>query len=327
MCRGGKVKLIKKLFQIEKHPRKGLLPLEWAVLAYTAFTLLLMMLLFTRLHNPVQMLTCRIQAVTIMLALWGVYRMLPCRLTHLCRVVCQMSMLGVWYPDTYELNRILPNMDHLFASAEQAVFGCQPALVFSQACSHPVVSELLNMGYVSYFPLIALVSFFYFFCRYESFDRATFVIMASFFLFYVVFIFLPVAGPQYYYAAVGLEQIAAGVFPDVGHYFENQQTVLATPGWSDGFFYQMVVDAHEAGERPTAAFPSSHVGMTVVLLWLAWPASRRLFWIIMPFAVLMFFATFYIQAHYVIDAIAGVVAGTVLFFVCQGLFSLFPAKK
>ncbi len=33
-----------------------------------------------------------------------------------------------------------------------------------------------------------------------------------------------------------------------------------------------------------------------------------------PLAALMFFATFYIQAHYVIDAIAGLVAGTMMHF-------------
>lgn len=316
-----KVKFLRQLFAIEKKPQRGLLPIDWVVLVYTAFTLVLMALMWTRLINPVSMLMCRLQALAILVALWGVYRMLPCRLTHLARIACQMGMLGLWYPDTYEFNRLLPNLDHLFARAEQSLFGFQPALTLADSWSHPVVSELLSLGYVSYYPLIALVVVYYFMQCYDEFNRAAFTIMASFFLFYTVFIFLPVAGPQFYYEAVGLDQIAQGVFPDIGHYFEHHQESLPIPGWKEGFFHDMVVEAHDAGERPTAAFPSSHVGVTVVLLWLAWRArSRCLFWLMMPFAVLMFFATFYIQAHYAIDAIAGVVTGTLIYFLCQLLY-------
>ena len=205
------------LFAIDKKPVKGLLPMEWVILAYTVLTLALMLLMYTRLHNPASMLQLRFQAVAIMLATWGVYRLMPCRLVMLLRVCCQMGLLGVWYPDTYEFNRLLPNLDHVFAQAEQSLFGFQPALTFSQSWSHPVVSELLELGYVSYFPMIAAVTVFCYFCRYEQLQRTIFIIMCSFFLFYVVFIFLPVAGPQYYYPAVGFDQIAQGVFPNLGN--------------------------------------------------------------------------------------------------------------
>ena len=315
------------LFAIDKKPVKGLLPMEWVILAYTVLTLALMLLMYTRLHNPASMLQLRFQAVAIMLATWGVYRLVPCRLVMLLRVCCQMGLLGVWYPDTYEFNRLLPNLDHVFAQAEQSLFGFQPALTFSQSWSHPVVSELLELGYVSYFPMIAAVTVFCYFCRYEQLQRTIFIIMGSFFLFYVVFIFLPVAGPQYYYPAVGFDQIAQGVFPNLGNYFETHQELLPTPGWEDGLFHRLVVDAHAAGERPTAAFPSSHVGITVVLLWLAWRLNGRwLFWVLVPLAVLMFFATFYIQAHYVIDALAGLVTGTLFYWLFHLLFPLVSRK-
>ena len=92
---------------------------------------------------------------------------------------------------------------------------------------------------------------------------------------------------------------------------------MPIPG-ADGVFHDLVQQAHNAGERPTAAFPSSHVGISVVLLWLAWEArSRWLFLCLLVLAVLMFFATFYIQAHYAIDAIAGIPAGTLFYFLCR----------
>ena len=295
---------------------------EWVVLAYTAFTLLLMAWLWGRLVEPWPMLWGRVGVVAMTIGLWQLYRWKPCRLTMLFRVTGQLALLSQWYPDTYEFNRLFCNLDHVFASWEQALFGFQPALLFSQHFTSPVVSELLCLGYVSYFPMIAAVAFYYFFQRYDRFAYAAFVILASFFLFYVIFIFLPVVGPQFYYVAVGNENIAQGIFPDMQHYFLDHQEILPLPGY-DGLFHKLVEVAHVAGERPTAAFPSSHVGISVVLLWLAWETrSRALFIPLLVLTVLMFFATVYIEAHYAIDAIAGLFVGTAMYFLFKAAYGL-----
>lgn len=315
---------LKKLFAIEKKPKKGLFAVEWVVMGYLVLTTLVMLFTYVKLQNPESMLWGRFRVVAITAAMWGIYRLVPCRLTRLCRIAAQMALLSWWYPDTYELNRILPNLDHIAAAKEQLLFGCQPALLFSQKVPYFLFSELMNLGYTCYFPLIAVVTVFYFFFRYQQFMRATFIILASFFVYYVIFIFLPVAGPQYYYPAVGLEQVSQGVFPNLHDYFMTMREALATPGDPNGVFYQMVVDAHQAGERPTAAFPSSHVGITTVLMFLAWHSkSKRLFFILLPFFILMFFATVYIQAHYAIDAIAGLLTGALFY----GVLSRFCTYK
>ncbi len=321
------MKFLKNLFIIEKKPHKGLIMAEWAMVAYVVFTLLLMLFTYTRLQNPVSMLWLRFQSVMMMAALWAVYRMIPCRMTMCIRVIAQLTLLSSWYPETFEFNRILPNLDHHFAAFEQQLFGCQPALLFSERFPSPVVSELLTMGYVSYYPMMAILLLYYFFHQYEHSLKASFLVIGSFFVFYVIFIFLPVSGPQYYYMAVGPDQIAQGIFPNIGNYFETHTEGLPVPGWKDGIFYKLLIFAHEVGERPTAAFPSSHVGVTIVFLILAWNSkNRKLFWSFVPFAVLMFFATFYLQAHYAIDAIAGIFAGTAIYFLLLGLYKVIRKK-
>ena len=76
----------------------------------------------------------------------------------------------------------------------------------------------------------------------------------------------------------------------------------------------LVECAHAAGERPTAAFPSSHVGVTTILMILAWRTRcRKLFWGMMPFFVLMCLSTVYIQAHYAIDVLGGWVSAIVIY--------------
>lgn len=313
--------LIKFLFELEKKPRRGLLAVEWVIMGYLVLTLLLMLFTWTKLTNPEPMLWGRFHIAVSTLALWAVYRMVPCRFTLLCRVALQLALLSWWYPDTFSLNRIFPNLDHRFAALEQSVFGFQPALVFSDAVSNVFFSELMYMSYSSYFVLITIVTLYFFFKRYAEFEQCSFILLSSFFVYYVIFVLLPVTGPQYYYPAVGLDSVSDGIFPNIGNYFATHDEMMQMPGYSDGFFYHLVAQAHATGERPTAAFPSSHVGVTLVLLLLAWQShSRRLFWFVLPFLVLMCFSTVYIRAHYAIDVLAGLLSGTLLYFVLRVVY-------
>ena len=308
------MKILKEILTIEKKPKKGLLAMEWVMFGYLLLTMLIIFFCYTKVQNPHAMITGRIQIAVTTLLMWGVYRMVPCRLVMLLRVIVQMAFLSWWYPDTYELNRVLPNFDHLFATWEQQLFGCQPALLFYEAVPSVFFSELMLFGYASYYPMIGVVALYYFFRRYQDFERITFIILASFFIYYVIFIALPVTGPQYYYHAAGLDNIVKGVFPDIGNYFATHQDKLPIPGSPNGFFHQLMEAAHETGERPTAAFPSSHVGVTIILVLLSW--RTRCKWLIALTVVgliLMNFATVYLRAHYVIDIFAGWVSALMIY--------------
>lgn len=313
---------IRKYIEQEQLPRKGLFPLEWAVLAYTALTLIIVLFTATKLHNPDAMIWGRVRIATVTMAMWVVYRLLPCRLTRLLRVVVQLLMLGWWYGDTYNLNLLFPNHDPFFAALDQQLFGCQPALLFAEQLPQAVVSELMDLGYVSYYPIIALVCLYYFFRRYDEFERTVFIIMASFFAFYVFYDLLPVTGPMYYYHAVGIDQVARGVFPEVGNYFATHQEMLPSPGYADGVFHHLLELVHE-DEHPTAAFPSSHVGVCVICMLLLWRTRQRgLFVALLPLVLLLCLATVYIRAHYAVDALAGLVIGVAFYFLLGWVYKL-----
>ena len=308
--------MLKAFFALEKKPTRGLLSYEWVVLAYLTGTMTMVLFMYTELPHADSMISGRLRILAITLALWGVYRMIPCKAIKAVRAIVQMALLSWWYPDIFELNRLFPNLDHLFATWEQMLFGCQPALLFPQVCDNWVFSELMCLGYTCYYPLMAVVAAYYLFFRNQEFDRIAYIILGTFFIHYVIFICLPVTGPQYYYQAVGMDDIAQGIFPNLHDYFKLHQERMDCPGYSGGFFYSMVDSAHDAGERPVAAFPSSHVSVCVVLMILAWKSrSRALFYILLPFAILLFFSTVYIRAHYAIDALAGLVSGLLCYMV------------
>ena len=308
-----------------EEPQIRFLAVEKLNLLYNLFTTLLIIIFFNRLNDPQAMLLGRFFIAFATFAVIYVYTKFPSMATRLLRVVSQMALLSYWYPDTFEFNRIFPNLDHLFATLEFDLFGCQPALLFDQVCSGLFWREAFNMGYWLYYPMIALVSLYYFFCRPKEAERCTFVIMASFFLYYIIYIFLPVAGPQFYFPVIGEEIAAAGPYPELGDYFNLHPEITIAQEGKGGLFTELVGMAQGAGERPTAAFPSSHIGVTTILVMLAYRAKKWLFAVMFPVYVLLCCATVYIKAHYLVDAIAGLVTGVLVYYLTTWLYKKFEA--
>lgn len=327
---------------------KRLLPIEWMGVGYCLLTLVFMALMAPRLVDPVGMLLMRGEWLAMTLLLWGAHQLLlrwnlgdrqlrcgslscsPSMLAVLARSAGQLVWLSKWYPDTYEFNRSFPNLDHLFAHAEQNIFGCQPSLEFSRALPQAFWSEAFHFGYWIYFPMIVLLILAIFWKELKShtpapaftpvplFQQVSTTVMACFFLYYLVYIFLPVAGPQFYFQAVGVEAIESGQFPSLGTYFSAHTEMLPSPGNPDGLFYHLVSATQDSGERPTAAFPSSHIGISTCILLIARRRIPRLVWVLLIPWVLLCCATVYIQAHYLVDSIAGLLTAPLALSLAQG---------
>lgn len=293
--------------------RKGLFAVEKVTLIYNLLTSILILFLLQRLDHPWHMLVDRVMIAAMTFLLMYLYRLAPCKFSALVRIGIQLSLLSYWYPDTFEFNRFFPNLDHVFAASEQFFFNGQPAIWFCHTFPHLLVSEAFNMGYFFYYPMIGVVVLFYFLFRYEWFEKMAFVMVTSFFVYYLIYIFVPVAGPQFYFPAIGSDNVVNGVFPAIGDYFNLHQELLPGPGSQHGFFYNLVESSQQVGERPTAAFPSSHVGISTILMIMAWRGSRYLFFGMLPFYLLLCGATVYIQAHYAIDAIVGFFSAFLLY--------------
>ena len=306
---------------------KGLFAVERISLIYNAITTILIVLLYSRMDHPGMMLLERAGIVAITFGLIYLYQKYPCRLSAFVRMVVQMSFLAYWYPDTFEFNRLFPNLDCFFASAEQWLFNCQPSVEFSKLCPDIWFSEPFNMGYFAYYPLIAIVAIYYFVFKFEWFEKASFVIVTSFFLYYLIYIFVPVAGPQFYFPAIGMDNVEACNFLSIGDYFNHNAILLPGPNFEQGLFFELVEASQEVGERPTAAFPSSHVGISTILMIMAWRVNKKLCYGLTPFYVLLCCATVYIQAHYLIDVFAGWISAVAIYILSTWMYKRWFASN
>ena len=300
--------------------RKGLFAVEKVTLIYNLLTSILILFMYPRMAHPVHMLWERVLIAGLTFLLMYLYRIAPCKFSAFVRITFQLGLLSYWYPDTFEFNRLLPNLDHIFATAEQFLFGCQPAAKFCELYPTMWVSEPFNLGYFSYYPMIGVVGVYYFFRRFDLFEKWSFIIVMSFFIYYFFYIFVPVAGPQFYFPAIGMENVTNGIFPAIGNYFNTHHELLPGPDYQHGFFYSLVDSSQQVGERPTAAFPSSHVAISTLLMISAFRVSRKLACFLLPFYILLCCATVYIQAHYLIDSIVGFVSAFFMYILVTKMY-------
>ncbi len=309
------------LTHLQPRPRYGaLLAIEKATLLYTLFTTLLILLLWGELRSPAQLLIGRAHVVAGMAVTGLIYYLRPCDATRFLRSFFPLTLLSYWYPDTYEFCQLFTNLDHVFASADQELFGFQPALTFAPAVPEKLWSELFHLGYFAYYPMIFLTVLSPLATNRRLFEPTACIVLTAFLLYYLVYIFLPVAGPQYYFCAIGEEAALSGQFAEVGDYFRYHTEMRPSPG-PDGLFRGLVESAQATGERPTAAFPSSHVGMSTIMMILLWKNRRWLACIALPFYVLLCCATVYIEAHYFIDVVGGFVSAFAVYEFCRRLYT------
>ena len=308
-----------KLLRREEMSYK-LLAVEKLNLLYNLLTSLFIVVLYDSLNNPQKMLTDRFFILLLTFVPIYIYTRFPCAITRFLRVAGQLSLLSYWYPDTFEFNRIFSNLDHLFAQIDLTLFGCQPALMFEQVCSSFWVREAFNLGYFAYYPMIATIVFYYFFARNREVERCTFVLVGSFYIYYIIYMFLPVAGPQFYFPVIDPALVAGGPYPEIGNYFNLHPEISIAQSGKGGLFTHLVGMAQASGERPTAAFPSSHIGISTVIILLAIRAKRGLALALALFYLLLCCATVYIKAHYLIDAFAGVATGLLFYLLTSKFF-------
>ncbi len=168
---------------------------------------------------------------------------------------------------------------------ELAIFGVQLSTEWWRAMPSRFWSAVLHAAYLSYY-LIVVAPAFYFVWRRQlpALRHFILVVMTTFVVCYLAFIFFPVAGPYY-------------VLPRPDAWF------------TDNLFARAVYDTLATGSSYGTAFPSSHVAAAVAATLSAGRGSKALGWTLAVPTVLLTLAVVYCQMHYGVDAVAGLLVG------------------
>jgi membrane-associated phospholipid phosphatase len=179
----------------------------------------------------------------------------------------------------------VPVHDALVRHWEFLVFGGQISRDWWQAAPSPFWSTVFHAAYLSYYLILSAPAL-YFAWKGDlaAVRRFVLVVMATFVICYLCFIFFPVAGPYYEFARPS------------GWFIQNLPARLAYEALATGSSYG-------------AAFPSSHVAAALAATLAAMRASRRLGLVLLIPTGLLTIGVVYCQMHYGVDALAGLAVG------------------
>lgn len=275
----------------------SLKPVEVVFFTYLLTTLLVILLFHSRLEFWTGQVAMRMVALILTT---GFLFARQGRITAFLRTFTPFVFLSFFYSETALFHQLLfPDLlDHFFVDLDQAVFGFQPAIAFSRAFNYSFFSEMMFFGYFSYYVLIiAMPVYIYVRAGKSAGERFAFIIINSLLIYYLLFSVFPVAGPQYYFPP-GEIQVPAGYL-----------------------FEPLIRIIQGLAERPTGAFPSSHVSICLMLVWGGIKYAGKWIYLVVPTAVLLILSTIYIGAHYAVDVIGGILVTPLMYWISDMLYN------
>lgn len=225
------------------------------------------------------------------------------------------------FRETGSLNRMFftEYMDPIVIHWEQALFGCQPSILFMEKLPHLAISELFYIAYFSYYIMVVGVGIALFIRNRVQFFHFVSVISFVFYICYAIYIFIPVVGPRLF-----IREIDGYGLPESVWNLASSHDVPAAV--QAGLFYKIMAIIYEIFEAPGAAFPSSHVAISLCTVYFSFKYLPRIRHVHLIMALLLCASTIYCRYHYVVDVAAGILAAAVLLPLGNWLYRKFEKR-
>jgi membrane-associated phospholipid phosphatase len=187
--------------------------------------------------------------------------------------------------------------DQLFIQIDRWMFGTDPTHFLYQF-SHPVITEILQIVYGSFYLLPILLGLFLLKNkRYLATDFAVFSVIYGFYLSYLGYFALPGIGPRF--TLHNFETINEEL---PGLFLTNSLREIVNTGES---IPAGTPNPAEVVQRDV--FPSGHTMITLIVMYLSWKLRSRSRYFFLIVGSLLILATVYLWYHYVIDLIGGLI--------------------
>jgi membrane-associated phospholipid phosphatase len=213
-------------------------------------------------------------------------------------LVILLMYYSLWGDATLLL--VTTDRDQALIALDQRLFGFQASLVLQRIVS-PWLTASMDLAYFYHILNIPLVACFLYLCR----DRARFREMMSglmvvSFLGLLGYLLVPAIGPIYT--------------------LRNQYTV---PLRQSVWVFNREVDFMDFARIRRDVFPSMHVAISFVVWLYAYRNSKKLFWILSPLILSLWFSTVYLRYHYLVDVLAGLILAPLSYWLANWLFHRF----
>ena len=263
----------------------------WAVdkivLAYTAFSLLLLILWWRQIPAPGIRLLAYLSAVVLLL----VEVRYPNPTSWYFRNWYPLPYVGACYK---EMATLIPAIRHgdadgWLAGLDFRFWGVHPT-VWLERLESPGLTEYLQIVYTLFVPAVLLVAFLLWKKGlYEEFQYYACLIALGFLASYVGYLIVPARGPRFL--------------------LRHLQHIPLQGMW---LFDKMQGTLDRLESAHYDCFPSGHTELTILACWYSRTVSKPLFWAYFIYTPSIIFATVYLRYHYTVDLLAGSVLALIL---------------
>jgi hypothetical protein len=200
------------------------------------------------------------------------------------QIIFVFSFFAYFYELSSRFQLILHRQwqDQKLIIIDKYLFGGEVSILMQQIVT-PYLTEAMMFGYIMYFPLLLITAFAaYYKSSGKGLSEYLFILSLAYILCYFGFILMPVAGQMY---------------------FSPEQYSVPLEG---GFFTYLGELIRSEAHFPGGNLPSPHCAAATVMLYIFYKYQRKLFYILLPTILLLYFSTVYCRYHYFWDAVTGI---------------------
>ncbi|MFN3411481.1 MAG: phosphatase PAP2 family protein [Exilispira sp.] len=219
------------------------------------------------------------------------------KLVQFFRLFYGQVFYAIYFPECITLSQLFYNnnsFDSIFAYLDFLIFHYQPAVEFSKPfINNRYINELFFFSYFFYY-LLMTAGWWILFARkkHKLAHYCYFVLTLSFGFLYIWYTFFPVKGPKFFIESL------------YNVWYSNFQ----------GFYFtELMKRIFNSTNLGGAAFPSSHVAISLIALFLNRNYNRNLMPVILPLTFTLMLSTVYLYAHYFVDVVGGIFAAVILY--------------
>ena len=236
-------------------------------------------------------------AVFLILELLRLYALKPNKILRFFRTFYPALGLALaWGELDSCITMIFPYWANDFVvNLDLALFGVHPT-VWVQTLFTPWLTEIMNFFYAFYYTFIPISAFtLYFRGREKETLDFLFTVFLAYCSVFMLFLVFPAEGPWVILKDLHTVRPEGGIFLWLNEFIQGRGSIRG------------------------GCFPSSHVAAAYAILWGTYKYQWKLGIIMTPFVFGMAAATVYCQYHHAVDALSGMLIGTLLFLVGQAM--------
>ncbi|MCX7987937.1 MAG: phosphatase PAP2 family protein [Thermodesulfovibrio sp.] len=196
------------------------------------------------------------------------------------------------------------DMDHVFLEIDYKIFGFYPYLYLEKFAT-PYLTEIMQLSYCVYYFLPFMLGIYL--LRYgnqQDFQRALFLVLLCFYFSYIGYLIFPALGPRF----------------SIAHMFQNELHGILVANHINN-----ILNSLEGIKRD--AFPSGHVGISLLILLMFYKYNKKIFWIFVFPVILLIISTVYCRYHYFIDVIGGMILTVVTLLIGNLYYNFWLTKN